>query len=141
MLLLEGWAREGLNDEQIAHNMGVHPATYYRWQADHNELREAIKKGKAPVDFEIENSLRDAAKGQRIILKKPIKLKTTKRLAGKGTIEEEHVEYVEEEIYIPPNVTAQIYWLNNRKPDKWRNRKAVDVEATNAEPVKVVIDV
>lgn len=28
------------------------------------------------------------------------------------------------------NITAIIYWLNNRKPDKWRNKRTVEVEET-----------
>ena len=57
-------------------------------------------------------------------MKKPVKVKTKRQLKDKGTIEEEHVEVVEEEIYIPPDTTAQIYWLKNRRPDKWRDRPA-----------------
>ena len=37
-----------------------------------------------------------------------------------------------------PDVTAQIFWLKNRRPDKWREKQDVQV---NAEPVRIVIDV
>ena len=84
LILLEGWARGGLTDEQIAKNMGVSVATLYNWKSKYLEILEALKKGKEVVDFEVENALLQSA------------------LNG--------------------NVTAQIYWLNNRKPEQWRNK-------------------
>lgn len=84
LILLEGWARGGLTDEQIAKNMGVSVATLYNWKSKYFEILEALKKGKEVVDFEVENALLQSA------------------LNG--------------------NVTAQIYWLNNRKPEQWRNK-------------------
>lgn len=82
----------------------------------------ALKKGKAPADIIVENSLYKSATGYYVTIKKPMKIKTKKQLAGKGTIEEERVEYYDEEIYIPPNPTSQIFWLKNRRPDKWRDK-------------------
>lgn len=84
LILLEGWARDGLTDEQIAHNMGVAYSTLKDWKNKYSAISAALKKGKDVVDFEVENALYQAA--------------------------------------ISGNVTAQIYWLNNRKPDKWRNK-------------------
>ena len=84
LILLEGWARDGLTDEQIAKNMGVSASTLYEWKKRFLEISESLKKGKEVVDYEVENALLKSA------------------LEG--------------------NTTAQIYWLNNRKPDKWRNK-------------------
>jgi hypothetical protein len=93
---------------------------------------QALKEGKAPVDIEIEDSMANLAKGHYVTVKKPIKIRTEKRLKKKdkdgkeyetGTIIEEHVEYVEEQVYIPPNVTAQIFWLKNRKPEQWKDKR------------------
>jgi hypothetical protein len=131
LLRIEGWARDGLTDEQIAHNMGIAAGTLYAWQKDHDEIYEAIKKGKAPVDIEVENALFKRATGYTVRVQKPVKVKTKRQLKDKGTIEEEHIEFVEEEIYIAPDTTAQIYWLKNRRPDKWRDKPqtgAVDTD-------------
>lgn len=111
--------------------MGINPATFYRWQNDHSEICEALKKGKAPVDIEVENALFKRATGYTVRVQKPVKVKTKRQLKDKGTIEEEHIELVEEEIYIAPDTTAQIYWLKNRRPDKWRDKpqsSAVDTD-------------
>ena len=61
LTLLEGWARDGLTDEQIARNMGINPATLYRYKQNHSEICNALKKGKEVVDYEVENALLQAA--------------------------------------------------------------------------------
>lgn len=80
-----------------------------------------------------------SALGFTVKVREPIKVKTKRQLKDKGTIEEEHIEYVEREIYIPPNVTAQIYWEKNRRPDKWRD-KPVEVTATATGQLAELID-
>lgn len=85
LVLLEGWARDGLTEEQIAKNIGIDKATLYRWKIKECNICNAIKKGKEVVDFEVENALLKSA------------------LEG--------------------NVTAQIFWLKNRKKEQWRERQ------------------
>ena len=82
LALLEGWARDGLTDEQIAHNVGITAKTLYEWKNKHRAICDALKKGKEVVDYQVENAL------------------LNKALNG--------------------DTTAQIFWLKNRRPDKWR---------------------
>lgn len=131
LLLLEGWARDGLTDEQIAQKMGIAPRTYYEWRTKYPQFSQAIKKGKAPVDYEVENTLLKKALGYVMTVKKPMKLKSKKQLSGKAAIEEERIEYADEEIYIPPDTTAQIFWLKNRRPEKWRDRPEASQNGSN----------
>ena len=133
LLRIEGWAREGLNDEQLAGKIGIRPSTFYEWQNRFPEFSEALKRGKAPVDFEVENALLKKARGFTVTVKKAIKVRTKRQLKDKVTIEEEHIEYVDEEVYIPPDTTAQIFWLKNRKPEKWRDKPEY---VENAETLK-----
>lgn len=123
LLRVEGWARDGLTDEQIAHNMGVAYSTFRDWLGKFPALTASLKKGKAPVDIEVENALLKRATGYTVKLKKPIKVKTTKRITGKGEVTEERIEYADEEQYIPPDTTAQIFWLKNRRPERWRDKR------------------
>lgn len=88
LLLLEGWARDGLSDEQIAHNIGIATSTLYDWKKKHLEISEALKKGKEVVDIEVENALLKSA------------------LEG--------------------NITAQIFWLKNRKSNRWREKQSIE---------------
>ena len=82
--LLEAWARDGLTNEQIAHNIGIRSKTLYEWINRFSEIGNTLKKGKEVVDFEVENALFKAA--------------------------------------MEGNTTAQIFWLKNRRPDKWREK-------------------
>lgn len=131
LLRVEGWARDGLTDEQIARNMGVAYSTFRDWIGKFSALSASLKKGKAPVDIEVENALLKRATGYTVKLKKPIKVKTTKRITGKGEVTEERIEYADEEQYIPPDTTAQIFWLKNRRPDKWRDKRDEAPQQTN----------
>lgn len=122
LLLLEGWARDGLTDEQIAHNMGIRTSTLYEWKKKYSEISESLKKGKEVVDIQVENALLKKALGIKKTIKKAIKVKEVKYNEGKRVSEKEHIEFVDEEVFIPPDTTAQIFWLKNRKPDKWRDK-------------------
>ena len=57
LILLQGWAREGLSEEQIAHNMGITRETLRVWKKKYSGISAALKKGKAVVDFAVENAL------------------------------------------------------------------------------------
>lgn len=57
LTLLEGWARDGLTDEQIAHNMGIALSTLKVWKDKFSAISASLKKGKEVVDYEVENAL------------------------------------------------------------------------------------
>ncbi len=132
LLLLEGWKRNGLSNEQIAHNMGISLTTLKDWRNKYPPISAALKKGKEVVDLEVENALYKSAVGYTVKVRKPIKVKTEKQLAGKGKIVEERIEYIEEEVYVPASNTAQIFWLKNRASDRWSD-KPVEKSADSAE--------
>lgn len=116
LTLLDGWARDGLTDEQIAHNMGVHVSTLYEWKRRFPELSEALKKGKEVVDYEVENALFKRAVGYEYT-------EVMVEESDEGTKRRETTKH------IAPDVTAQIYWLKNRRPGKWRDRPQEEREA------------
>lgn len=84
LTLLEGWARDGLTYEQIAHNMGIDVTTLRDWRKKQPTISTILKRSRAVVDYEVENALlKNAMEG---------------------------------------NVTAQIFWLKNRKKTEWREK-------------------
>lgn len=109
LTLLEGWAREGLTDAQIAGNCGVSVSTLYAWKKDHLKISEALKKGKEVADFAVENALYKRALGYEYT-------EVMVEESDKGSTRRETVKQV------APDVTAQIFWLKNRKPGKWRDK-------------------
>ena len=129
LLRITGWARDGLTNEQIAHNMGITTPTLWDWCNKYPKISNALKEGKAPVDLEVENALLKSALGFTQTVRKPIKRRIEKQVAGKGKIVEEVVDYVDEEVYVPPQTAAQVFWLKNRRPDKWRDKPALQEDA------------
>ena len=111
-------ALTGFTDEQMAAFFEVNTDTIYEWKKKYPKFSEAIKSGKEVADSNIASSLYQRALGQTKKIQKAIKLKKT--INGQGS--EERVEMVEEEIYIPPDTTAQIFWLKNRQPKTWREK-------------------
>ena len=85
LILLEGWARDGLSKEQIAHNIGIGRTTLFEWEKKEPNIANTLKKGREVVDFEVENALLKNA--------------------------------------LDGNVTAQIFWLKNRKKEQWREKQ------------------
>lgn len=114
LILLEGWTRGGLTDEQIAKNIGIATSTFYEWKKKSKEFSESLKKGKEVVDFEVENALLKRALGYTITLNKQ---KVTK---------DGDVVDITEEVHVPPDTTAQIFWLKNRKPNTWKDKVETD---------------
>lgn len=119
LLLLEGWARDGLTDEQIAHNIGINPATLYKWIAKYGKIGEAIKKGKAPVDIQVENALLKRALGYEYeeVTTEVTEIPYLDKAGKMRTKTEKHVRKTKK--MVVPDVTAQIYWLKNRRRGKW----------------------
>ena len=57
LLKIEGWARDGLTDKQIAHNIGITEQTLNNWKKRFPSLFEALKRGKEVIDRQVENAL------------------------------------------------------------------------------------
>lgn len=119
--LIQGWARDGLTDEQIAHNMGIGLTTLYSYKNKYPEFTEAIKKGKEVIDREVENALLKRALGYKYdeITQERVEDPLT------GELKLKPVKVVTKEVH--PDTTAQIFWLKNRKPMVWRDKKDIDV--------------
>lgn len=121
LLLLEAWARDGLTDEQIAEKMKIGTTTFYRWKNEHREIWEALKKGKEVVDVEVENALLKRALGYsttEVTRERALNPET-------GKVELVVTKAVTKEV--PPDTTAQIFWLKNRRPDLWRDKQNVEL--------------
>ena len=133
LLKIQGWARDGLIEKQIAKNMGVAESTLRNWKNMYPDIGEALRKGKEVVDRIVENALYKSAIGFMQKIKKPVRIKEVEYdpKTGKKIRESEKWVQVEEEVYIPPQVTAQIFWLKNRKPDQRREKNDLTLTPSN----------
>lgn len=133
LLRIKGWARDGLSEKQIAHNMNVSFNSLRAWKDKFPDIMGALKEGKDVADRVVENALYKSAIGYSIKIKKPVKVRVIDYdpKTGKKIRERDEWKAVEEEVHIPGNVTAQIFWLKNRKPAQWRDKTDVQQLPTN----------
>lgn len=121
LILLKSWAMDGLTDEQIAENIGINRKTLYEWKNKYDLICNALKRGKVVFDSEAEQALHKAGVGYFVEEVETYITETngvqTKRIKKNKK-------------WIPPNVTALIFWLKNREPEKWRDRKTQDINIT-----------
>lgn len=66
LTLIRGWARDGLTDDEIAHNMGISRSTLYEWRKKFSDISDTLKEGKDYADYEIENALFNSAKAGNV---------------------------------------------------------------------------
>lgn len=124
LTLLEGWARDGLTDEQIAKDcMDIAYSTFREWKKKYPALSAALKKNKEIVDREVENALLKRAKGYRY---EEVKIEEgVDGIKRTTTIKE-----------VPPDPTSCFFWLKNRRPNEYRDKR--DVEHSGGINIEVV---
>ena len=129
LLQLEAWARNGLTDEQIAATIGICRDTLIEWKKKYSDISDTLKRGKDIVDIQVENALLKRALGYTYIETTQERvddydphtgLKTGSHMEVTKTVTKE----------VQPDTTAQIFWLKNRKPDTWRDKRDVGIEGT-----------
>lgn len=117
LALINGWARDGLTNEQIAENMGVVRDTLYRWAKKSSDISDALKTGKDIADRQVENALFKSATG----------------FYYEEDAVTQYGDVVRVQKYQKPSTTSQIFWLKNRKPEHWRDKRELshDGEISN----------
>lgn len=130
--LLKCWARD-FSFTDIAAKIGVSIQTLKAWRDKYPEIEEAIREGKEIVDYRVENALLKVALGYTTTDVKTIISPPDKN--GNRAI---RVEKTEREV--PPNPTAIMCWLNNRKPDQWK-RNRDNVYQTKDEDSKITVNI
>lgn len=153
LLKLEGWAHDGLTDEQIAEKIGIRRPTLYDWKKKYSDISDALKRGKEVVDRQVENALLKRARGyeytertarvvdrdkdlieserrefeNRYKLDHPeAELQEVKDAAIKAIPTRERIVMLEVDKQVAPDTTAAIFWLKNRKPNEWRDKKETE---------------
>ena len=118
--------RLGATDKDLATFFDVSEQTLNAWKKAHPAFLESLKEGKAVADAEVAEKLFRRATGYEH--------KAVKIVADAKTGAEHQVEYIER---YPPDTTAAIFWLKNRRPDLWRDRIDNTYSGPNGGPVAV----
>lgn len=135
LLLIESWARDGMNLGQVAAKIGIHKATLCSWMQKYPQIKKAMSNGRELVDYKVENALLKSALGYKT---KEVKIVT---LMKNGKVVEERKEVTDREF--APNVNAIQTWLYSRRPDKWKslNSKASLLEDLEEDTsIKIIVE-
>ena len=112
--LVEQYAKLGMIEREIAVKIGVSVETFEQYKKRYPLFLESLKAGKEIVDREVEQALYKRAMGSEY---EEVKVSTTKNTAGEVISEITHKTTK----VLAPDVTAQIFWLKNRRPAEWRD--------------------
>ncbi|WP_302950909.1 hypothetical protein [Holdemania filiformis] len=124
--LIAQWARDGAIERDIAKKLGVSESTFSGYKKEHPELMQTLTVNKEVADARVESALYKRAIGYEYT-------ETSKEVGLDGVKIKTTVKQV------APDVTAQIYWLNNRRPDRWRNKQDISIEG--ASKVEIINDI
>lgn len=116
LLKIEGWARDGLTNEQIASNMGITRETLRVWSNKFSVISATLKRGKEVIDRQVENALLKRALGYTYD-------EVTQEMMDSGKLGITKVVTKQ----VVPDTTAQIFWLKNRKPAEWRDKQELNL--------------
>lgn len=103
-------AELGATDREVGDFFGVDERTINRWKADHAEFCQSLKVGKHLADDRVEQALYRRALGYS---------HDAVKIAVNAQGEVTQVPFVE---HFPPDTTAAIFWLKNRRKDDWRDK-------------------
>jgi hypothetical protein len=100
----------GATDREVADFLEVDERTLNRWKQTNEAFCQSLKVGKSAPDDRVEQSLYRRAVGYSF--------DSEKIFHAQGIVTRANcVEHV------PPDVTACIFWLKNRRPDLWRDKQ------------------
>ena len=115
----------GATDAQLADFFEVSVSTVSLWKVQHPEFSDAIRIPKEQANDRVEQSLFRRAMGYE---HDEVDIKV---IGG---------EVIQTPIrkYYPPDTTAAIFWLKNRRPEQWRETKAVELTGKDGGPVEAI---
>jgi hypothetical protein len=103
-------AKAGFTEANLAELFGVSIDTITEWKNKHPEFSASLKEGKEEPDDQVEASLFKRATGFR---------RRVEKLDKDGCVHEIWEE-------LPPDPVSMIFWLKNRRKDKWRDKQEVE---------------
>ena len=120
----------GATDVEMADFFEVAVSTFYLWKNEHPEFSEALKTGKEAADERVERSLYHKANGYTF--------DAVKIFMPAGADAPVYAPYRE---HVPPDTTAAIFWLKNRRPDQWRDKSTQELTGANGAPLVPTINI
>jgi hypothetical protein len=128
-------ALEGFTDKKMAEFFKVDERTINNWKEKHPEFFQSLKRGKDEYDSDvIEKSLAKRASGYQYTEVTKAISKETDPTTGKAQL----VTIKEVTKEVAPDPTSMIFWLKNRRPDRWRDKQSIDL-GFNSETLNAIL--
>jgi hypothetical protein len=137
LLEIEGLARDGASDKELAEYLGINPAYFCEIKKKYPEFSDAIARARRPLNVIVENALYKRTIGMKVktITRRYLEKKCTcgndpkcKQCKGVGHYKLVDTEVVQEtETELPPDPFSIKNWLMAKKPDTW-NKEPLKVE-------------
>lgn len=135
--LIEGWLRNGISEREIARRLRIAHSTFQAYKRQFPDFSDHLKKGRELADIQVENALFRAAVGYEYE-----EVKTEYYENGKKALQNNDPDAKQSKKItkitrrVAGDVTAQIFWLKNRRPDKWRDRKEIEANLSTPEDIQ-----
>ena len=123
-------AREGKTLQEIAKHFNITARCLYNWSRTYTEIGEAIAEGKKVADDLVEQSLYESCLAHDV---KEIYIEKD----AQGNI----IKQIVKTKHIPANTQSMQYWLQNRRNDRWKDRRQMEFSSDGALPVMFVSDI
>ena len=134
--LVEKWTRDGLGTRQIAKNLGIGESTLWEYNAKFPEFAERLTKGREVVDTEVENAFLKRIKGYDATeVRREYAIETDEYGNQVKVLKRE----VQQTKHIPGDPRAAEFWLKNRMPDKYKDRRELGLDDEDDKPGVVII--
>ena len=116
----------GVSDDELCSRLNISKATFRKYKEKYPQFKEAVSIDREVADGMVEAALLRSATGYTVTSRKIYKLKNTYYDDREKKVEEERLEYADEEQRVPPNLSAQTFWLKNRRPELWSDKTDKD---------------
>jgi|ERR1700761_7519258 len=117
----------GATDAELADFFKVTVSTVCLWKVEHAAFSEALNMGKEEADKRVESALYNRAMGYS-------HEETDIRVVDGSVVMTPMIKHY------PPDTTAAIFWLKNRKSKEWRDLKATELTGANGTPLTLLIE-
>src|SRR5665647_3441169 len=114
---IRDWCMDGKTNEEMCVLLGISPDSWYTYMKQYNELNDIVTAGKSVIDNRVENAVLKTALG--------FEYEEIKTIIEEDRNGKKRTRIEKTKKYMPPNPTAQAFWLKNRKKDEWGDRKEI----------------
>ena len=117
-------AKRGFTDVEMSDFFEVTERTWNNWKNKNSDFFQSLKNWKEIADEKVERSLYERATGYSHDEDKIF------NIDGVPLI-------VPTKKHYPPDTVAAIFWLKNRKPSEWQDKRNQEISGKDGKPVKI----